>query len=297
MWLLVPAIATWEVAAHSWIRARVPSDADWARAAAFVRAELAPQDAVTAAPAWADPILRRHLGDRIPLAMAGRSDLARYRRLWTLSIRGHRAPETRGSAPSLQRAFGRVTVVRHDLPDPTVRYDLVQHVFDAQVEHGKRARPCPLRTGSPGRGGGLGKGVVAPGKRFVCNDRSRRGFVAPVVLEDLALSPRYCVFQPPARRGPTRVTFPSVPLADELVFYAGLYYEDERHRKGAPVNMRVLLDGQERGSLTHRDGDGWVRFAVSTAGPRRAELTLEVDSSHPKKRGFCWAGSVRSHSP
>ena len=297
IWLLVPLLALCEVGAHGLIRARVPGDDAWRRAAALVRAELRSGDAVTVAPTWADPILRRHLGDLIPLAMAGRSDLAAYRRLWALSIRGHR-PDVPGAAgPTLQREFGPVTVLRYDLPTPTVRHDLVEHLFDARVEQGKRAEPCPLRTLAPPRGGGLGKGVIPPGKRFVCNAKSARGFVAPVVLEDLALAPRYCTFHPALKRGPVRVTFANVPLADELVFHAGLYYEDERHGKGAPVHMRVLIDGAERGSLTHRDGDGWVRFTVPTPAHAPATVTIEVDSSRPHKRGFCWAGSVRTGGP
>jgi hypothetical protein len=174
-----------------------------------------------------------------------------------------------------------------------VRYDLVEHLFEASVSLGPKAGVCqPVQT-APGRGGGLGKGVIAPARRFECKANSARGFVAPVVLEDLALEPRYCVFQPGLSGGPLRVTFPAVPLADELVFYAGLYYEDERDRAGAPVRMRVSIAGQPRAQLIHRDGDGWVRFRVSTLGLGTAPLTVEVVSDRPHKRGFCWAGSVR----
>ena len=37
--------------------------ADWAAAAAAVRAGFRPGDLIVAAPAWADPILRAELGD------------------------------------------------------------------------------------------------------------------------------------------------------------------------------------------------------------------------------------------
>ena len=72
---------------------RVPPEDDWIAAAALVRAQLESNDAITVAPAWADPLLRLHLGDRMNAKLSGRSDLAAFERLWVLSIRGRRSPE------------------------------------------------------------------------------------------------------------------------------------------------------------------------------------------------------------
>ena len=71
----------------------MPAGADWQAAASFVRAQWKARDLISVAPAWADPLLRRALGDRIDLAMAGRSDSAGYERLWAISIRGAQPPE------------------------------------------------------------------------------------------------------------------------------------------------------------------------------------------------------------
>ena len=53
-------------------------------------------DLIVFAPAWVDPVGRLHLGDLIPIEMAARMDADRYGTIWELSIRGARAPETRG---------------------------------------------------------------------------------------------------------------------------------------------------------------------------------------------------------
>lgn len=292
-WLILPLLALLEVFAHAIIRARVPEPDDYRAAARFVHTQLAPDDALVIAPGWADPLLRQHLGDAIPLAMAGRSDLSAYKRLWALSIRGEHPHEADGLAPDLHRTFGRVTVLRYPLPRPRAGYDFVAHAFDARVTLADR--PCPERRTLPGRGGGLGKATVLPARRFECEKGDPRRFIAPVVLEDLSLSPRYCLYQPVHRGGPVRVAFDDVPLSDELLFYAGLYYEDERKREGAPVAMRVLIDDAPVGQLTHRDGDGFRPFAIDTRARsgQRAKVTVEVSAPRHHKRGFCWAGGVR----
>ena len=68
-WLALLAFPLVEVSAHAVTRARVPSGDDFGAAAAFVRGEFRPHDAIVAAPAWVDPIVRQVLGDRIDLEL------------------------------------------------------------------------------------------------------------------------------------------------------------------------------------------------------------------------------------
>ncbi|MGD8859721.1 MAG: hypothetical protein PVI30_06905 [Myxococcales bacterium] len=292
----VALFALVEVAAHAATLAAVAPVSDWRAAADFVRGRLGPADAIVAAPGWADPVLRQVLGDRIDAAMAGRSDLAAYERLWVLSIRGAAAPEAPDGAPELVRNFGGVRVQRWALGPSPVVVDLTEHVFEAEVEleRGGTTRPCDLSERRPGRRGGLGFGVVPPARRFQCPDRRGNVWVAPVVMEDLSLKPRRCVYQHPARRGPVRVRFPELPLGDRIVVYAGIYYEHERMRQGAPVTLDVAIDGAPAGRMVHVDGDGWKRMTVDTgAFGERGEIAFEVTSPDPDKRIFCWHASVR----
>jgi hypothetical protein len=127
--------------------------------------------------------------------------------------------------------------------------------------------------------------------------------VGVTVIEDLALKPRRCVLTPPRTNEPVSITYKDVHLGSELVIYAGLYYEDERSEVGAPVTLRVLVNGQERARFVHEDGDGMKRYELGTqatpfqAGqarpPARGDLRLEVSAPDAIRRSFCWAGSIR----
>ena len=86
---------------------RAPTDADWAAAARDVRAGFRPGDLIVAAPAWADPIMRLHLGDLIPPAVAARMDDARFARVWEVSQRGAHAPEAARGTVARRRAVRR----------------------------------------------------------------------------------------------------------------------------------------------------------------------------------------------
>src|SRR3954454_20685478 len=81
-------LALYETASALIAPLRAPSDADWAAAASAVRAQFKPGDLIVAAPAWADPVMRLHLGDLVPVQVAARMDAARYGRIWVVSQRG-----------------------------------------------------------------------------------------------------------------------------------------------------------------------------------------------------------------
>lgn len=297
-WFALLAFPLVEVSAHAITRSRVPKLRDWQAAAAYVKPRVGPRDLVSVAPAWADPLLREVLGAQIDLPMAGRSDTSFYERLWSLSIRGARPAEAPPDETQLleQRAFGRVQVALWSLGKSRVRFDFARELARAEVSvlRGDGERACEWRTQRAGRGGALGAGVLAPRDRFVC--KGEGVWVAPVVMEDLDLQPRYCVYQPAlGQGGRLRVRFREVPLGDQLVLYAGVYYEHERMREGGPIELHVNLDGRRAAALTHRDGDGWKRLALPTARGT-AELGFEVTANEPRRRHFCWSATTRDGS-
>jgi hypothetical protein len=181
-------------------------------------------------------------------------------------------------------------------------YDLTAQVKSAQVSlmRGKKPKKCPLQRTAPGRGGGLGRGVLAPAERFVCQSRGARSWVAPVVMEDLALKPRYCVRQAPLGPEPIHVRYKNVPLGARMVFYGGLYYEDERMREGAPIEVVISVNNKTIATMVHRDGDGWQRLEASTGKSdtpdKTGDITIAVSAANPHKRGFCWAASIHDKS-
>lgn len=297
LWLALLACALVELAGHALIRLRVSDMTSWLDAAAFIEKEMRSGDAIAVAPSWADPVLRWVLGERIPMSMAGRSDLAAYSRLWAVSVRGYRPQEAPTRDAELDRMFGRVRVRRWKLPAPTARFDFVEHIDEAEVAIVQNGRTvsCP-RKGLPlPRGGGLGKGPLAPRERFACDRKRPWLWVGATVMEDMDLQPRRCVHQHAAGREPVRVTFDDVPLAERIVLYGGIYYEHARHREHGPVHVDVFAEGERVGHMMHHDGEGWTRMDADThalAG-RRGRVRIEVRAPDPRFRTFCWAASVR----
>src|SRR5262245_34082831 len=139
--LLVPAF---ELLGHAFIVERVPDDADYAAAAQFVRTHVIPRDLISSAPSFIDPIVRRHAGDRITAAMAGRSDDAGFERMWVISARGALPPDAPNTEPELERSFGRVRVLRFPLGKSPILLDLVQSLASAEVtiQRDGEARRC-----------------------------------------------------------------------------------------------------------------------------------------------------------
>lgn len=297
-WLLLLAVAVTEVLALPVRISRVASAQDWRDAAALVRSQRKPADAIVVEPGWADPWLRWALGETISLADAGRSDLSAYSRLWTVTLRGLDASESPRQPPELDQLVGRIRVRRWKLPAPTTRYDFAQHIQDASVSRvvGDAEQPCAWKTMPPMRGGGLGVGALFPTERFVCDARRPWLFVAPLVLEDLDLKPRYCLWQHPQGAEPIVTRFASVALQDELVFEGGLYYEHERDRLRGPVHVKIRFDQRDVGRMIHVDGDGWKQLVIDTRTQRGtvADVRIEVSAPEPHFRSFCWNARTRT---
>jgi hypothetical protein len=184
-----------------------------------------------------------------------------------------------------------------------VVFDLAAELPKASVARriGNADHPCLLRTFPPTVAhGGLGGGVIAPERRFLCDEGEKFWlWVGMTTIESLDLSPRRCIWTHPQGNEPISITYKDVPLASRLVLYAGLDYHDERDRDKGPVSLRVLVDGREVSVFTHRDGDGMARYELALrealAGhvPERAELRFEVSSPAPFRRSFCWTGTVQ----
>jgi hypothetical protein len=220
-----------------------------------------------------------------------------------MSIRGARAADAPQRQPDYSETFGRVRVERYDLGRSTVLLDLVDALPNARVERMIENTPetCIMRTFPPSvMQGGLGGGVVAPRQRAQCDFERPWLWVGATVIEALDLAPRRCVWSHPQGKDPIAITYKQIPLGPRIVLHGGLDYHDERDQDKAPVKLRVFVDGKEVADLMHRDGDGMKRWEVDlrrTLGPAvpvKGDLRLEVTTTEPFRRSFCWAGTVQS---
>jgi hypothetical protein len=294
-WAALLLVALAELGWHATTRARVAPLSDWEAAAAFVRAEKRPGDLVTSAPGWTDPVLRLVMGDAIGFAEAGRTGTAKWTRLWALAVRGELPEDAPRTAPELERVFGRVRVVRWDLGPSPVLFDLVESVRAAEVVRveGGREIPCVWRRRAV-HGGGLGQGTLEPEESAACDPRRPWLWVAATMAEDLALRPRYCVWQHPQGPEPIRVTYRDVPLGTRLVLHGGMYSEHERMGEHGPVTVVVKVGGAEVGRMIHRDLEGWKRMEARTADRPglRGDVSVEVMADDPHLRSFCWSATI-----
>lgn len=290
---LVVAIALWETVAQVVIAHNAVPNADWRAAGAFVRGAYESGDAISAAPRWADPMMRMAVQPVLRARDEGRSTLDGYKRLWVMSIRGEHALDEPAASPEMTREFGRVTVRRYRLPDMRV-FDLTANIREASAQISTNGMPhaCTWRRFPPQRGGGLDQGPFAPVERFGCNLRPWL-WVGPTTIEDLELRPRYCIWQhPPPDGGSTTVSFPRVP-AGAFTLHGGLHWVQERWRRGAPVEVSVTQNGNEIARMSHHDGDGWMK--IEGRVPTEGELTISVSAPNgDHERTFCWDAQIRS---
>jgi hypothetical protein len=141
-------LGAWEIGELLGVKSSAPVDADWQAATAYVDAGFKPGDLIVFAPDWVDPVGRKWLGHDMSVDMAARLDAARYATIWEVSIRGARAPESRGLHATAEKTFGAVKVrtLAHDAAP--VSWDLVAK--SKLLEVGFTPRMCdPIRA--PGR--------------------------------------------------------------------------------------------------------------------------------------------------
>jgi hypothetical protein len=259
-------------------RYRVAGEADWQAAAATVRAGFRPGDLIVFAPVWMDQVGRSYLGDLMPIEMVARSDADHYGRIWEVSIRGARAPETAGAQREFEHDHGLVRVARWKNPPPapvTVRYDFTAHLAEAlvtqlPVDGRGDERPCFQEP----RDGDAGFGCASThvGRRTLEIDyRPRRGVLVPV-----------------DQRLVTRLEYSAVPLGSTLVGYTGLHDYYARKNADGPVDFAVFIDDQPVHRGRTGNADAWKRFAIDTSrlagAPHR--VRFEVSAPAPAWRNF-----------
>jgi hypothetical protein len=274
----VALLALYETAVALIAPSRAPTDADWAAAAREVRAGFQPGDLIVAAPAWADPILRVHLGDLIPIEVAGRLDDDRFARVWEVSQRGAHAPAAAGGSVALDRQFGRLTVRRVERPAEPVGYDFVARWADARVSRAQASGSVVCRT---------------IGDRIQCPDFGFNYLRRQIVEVDSTL--REALLVQPVGNATVVIEYPAVRLGRVLVVATGLHDTWMRKAARGTVEMRVIVDGQARTLPTTSDDSGWTRTRIDTASRagRVVPVRFEITSPAPYARHFAFAAEAR----
>lgn len=256
-----------------------PTDADWAAAAATVRAGFRAGDLIVAAPAWADPILRVHLGDLIPPEIAARMDDDRFARVWEVSQRGAEAPAAAGGTTRVDERFGRLRVRLVERPAEIVTYDFVAHWADAHV--------------SRRNGANVVVACARAGERFLCPPPGNSSLQRQLVEVDQKL--REALLTEPIAGAVLLIEFPAVPLGRALVIATGLHDTWMRKAARGTVEARLTVGEQTTALPVTSDDSGWTRTRIDTSA-RAGEtvpVTLEITSAAPNDRFFAFAAEAR----
>lgn len=275
----IVGLALFEAGAALLAPAFAPTNADWAAAAGFVNQRFAAGDLIVAAPAWADPVLRQHLGDRLPAPIAGRLDHERFARVWEIAQRGASASETEGALMVEEQRFGNLRTRLYQRTPKTLTYDFAARWRDATVTRqapGAPAIACPL---SP--------------TQHQCPDL-RFNFVRDALLE-IGGTLRQSLYAQPVAGAAVVLEYSAVPLGKEIAVGAGLHNVWLRKVADGTVELRVLVDDQEVGRVQSGNRSGWSvrRFDTSAFAGRSARVRFEITSAKPFSRHFGFAAEAR----
>ncbi len=257
---------------------RVPVAADWQAVANQVRAGFQAGDLIVASPAWADPVMRMHLGDLLPIPVAARMDDARFGRIWEVSQHGAHAMETAGRKIVFEQRFGALTLRRAERPAAEITFDFLERWQEAQVT---RWDPI-LRSSS------------------VCSWQVDR-FTCPIsgnsvqrALVEVDNRIRRAILAPPATGAVMAVDFPSVTLGRELVVAVGLHDTWARKSSGN-VHFEIWLGGQPVASTIADNRSGWRSLRIDTSGRdgQVASVRFQISSTLPVLRHLAFAAEAR----
>lgn len=256
---------------------RAPTRSDWKQAAAAVRSQWRPGDLAVAAPAWADPVMRLHLGSLVDVGMALRMDDASYGRVWELSQKGGVSAEAHGQE-TFRKVFGNLTLRRVERPAVEVKFDFLQQWQHARVSRQSAAgvTACPLLA-----------------DRFQCPDIDFN-WLKPAVLEfDFGL--RRALYVQPVAGAAVVVEYDDVPIGRTLTVGVGLHHVWLRKAGDGQVAMEVFVGGQKIGRLVVNNRSPWAPVTLDTtafAGQRQV-VRFSITSENPASRHFGFAAEAR----
>jgi hypothetical protein len=295
---LVPLVGLGELAIDRWLAARAPRFDDYAQLTQPVRQLRQTDEPVIVAPHWAEPLVRRALGDEMmPFAQLGRPDLSGYASALEVSVLGQHAPELAGWRELSEATHGpfRLRRVENPAPQPVV-LDFVDALSPDRVEVWMPGRsPCPWQRNARVVAGGLGGHPTFPRQRFECRGGTFFN-VGVTIIADEEFRARRCIWAHPPRRGELTIQYRDVTLGQAIVGHGGLYWIIERERRGAPIELVVRVDGDEVGRATHVDGDGWAAFEMALgehAGKDGATVEFAVSATNNQHRHFCFEARTR----
>jgi hypothetical protein len=303
-WLVVPLLGVTEYAAHAYLSRRAPAPEAYSVLTEKLKALHHEGDLVVMTPRWAEPNLRRVVGDALmPLSVIARPDETAFERALEVSILGARSQLPSFSVASSERVGPFTVSVLYNTKHEPVLTDFVsligtEHasVFTRRdsVTGGDEWMSCHWVTGARVTNGALAGHPTFPAARYECGGAESH-FVGVTVIDDHNYLPKRCIWASPDGRSETVVRFSDVRLGKKIRGFAGLSYLYERESKGPPIHIDIYVDASHVGEYTHLDGEGWTPFEVSTESFSNTSHQVEfrVVARRTSPRDLCFQADVR----
>jgi hypothetical protein len=232
----------------------------------------------------------------MPIRDVARPDVSAYARAIEVSTLGVAAPELTGWKVASEERSGKFRLRILENPSPAhVVFDFLARVQEAHVADQTMLgeAPCPWTTNARREAGGLHGEQAFPAERHQCSVGSH--FVGVTVVEDEQWKGRQCIWAEPAQGYTLSIRWDTVAVGAAIVGHATLPWWWEREKRGAPVELEVLVGGDSMGKFVHRDGDGWKGFRFAT-GPHAMTVTsveFRVRANPAPGRSFCFQADTR----
>jgi hypothetical protein len=164
-------------------------------------------------------------------------------------------------------------------------------VFDSA---GDGLAPCAWTASARVSSGALPSPPTFPARRFQCAG-GEHYFVGETVIDDEAYRARRCIWAHPTPNGELRIRFSAVPIGRVVRGYGMLPWLIMRDLTGAPVELRVRVDGDPIGTFVHHGGEGWkhFEFATGSRAGTTADVEFAISADDVHNRHFCFQADTR----
>jgi len=293
---LIPLVAVVELGLHvKQTTTDVVPQTDWVQARDAIKADVRPDDLVTFAPFWTDPLGRRTFGDGLAsMKREGRSDVTRFARAFEVSIRGAHDDALASWKKISERQTGGVTVTLLANPAPVqVIDDLLDFIPDrlavSRIDAAGES-PCAFQHGvSAGGSTVVPQGLLTPADRFVCTG----GHAGIAVLHGADHHAHLCLFATPLQGAKLRLRFKDVTFGPELVGHSGVQWMAERNPTPERISVTFHAFDHLLGTHAHKVGAGWTAFDIPTAELDGKKGDLVADIAPSGQRQFCFEATTR----
>ena len=302
--LLIVLIPIGECGLATWQHQGSPTSKDWKAIGDLIQKERAGNSAIAVvAEPWLRPLVQKHTPS-IPgevffayqdlLERDLSSEECAYRRLLYIG--------QQTSRPASERLLRSWHIGGNDISlyalscQRRVAYDFSQHINAASVSFRSKTSAQDRQCRWTQRGfapGGLNTGPMPPKARFECGTQSWQ-WVSTTYFADGELVPRYGIWAHPSLDHETSIRFDNIPAASTLELGGGLAYLEARHKSGASVSVKTLLDDQVIDETHFDSGQAWrvVSIAlpedksITHPRPTPRSLTFVISSPDPTHRTF-----------